>query len=267
MAKKSSKNIRVSSDDKVIVDNILNLGCKYGKFQVFEDFICMLGYEISNSVDPIHYEERFESYKKIRKKYSDKELELFNEMAVSFVMGMEKNLYSRDTLGEIYHSLNLNNENNGQYFTPFHVCEAMAKMCLGNAPSEIKEKGYITICEPTCGSGAMLIAAADSLFIDKYNPSTDMCCLAVDNDYRCCMMAYIQLSLLGIPAVVVHGNSLTVEEFTRFYTPAYVWNGWVWREPLGMTTKRSIDDEKLRCLTEPLYYLMKYGLGKDSKAS
>ena len=29
----------------------------------------------------------------------------------------------------------------------------------------------------------------------------------------------------------------------------------------------NIDDEKLRCLTEPLYYLMKYGLGKDSKAS
>lgn len=62
MAKKIKSNIVVNKDDKVIVDCIQKLGCKYGRFQVFEDFICMFGYEISNSVDPLHYEKRLEEY-------------------------------------------------------------------------------------------------------------------------------------------------------------------------------------------------------------
>lgn len=265
MAKKIKSNIVVNKDDKVIVDCIQKLGCKYGRFQVFEDFICMLGYEISNSVDPLHYEKRLEEYQRRRKHYTDEELTLFNEMATAFVEGLDKNLYSRDVLGEIYHSLNLHNEDNGQFFTPFHVCEMMAGISVGNSKAHIEEKGYITIQEPTCGSGAMLIAAANVLYSQKYNPSQNMVCLAVDNDFRCCMMAYIQLSLLGIPAVVVHGDSLLVKEYDRFYTPAYIWNGWLWREQMSMTTEKSIEDEKLRCLTQPLYYLMKYGLGKDLK--
>ena len=266
MAKKSSKNYIVN-DDKVIIKHIDSLGCKYGRFQVFEDFICMLGYEISNSVDPLHYEKRFEEYQRRRKHYREEELTAFNEMAVAFVQGLEKNPYGRDMLGEIYHSMNLHNENNGQFFTPYHVCEMMAKMSVENPKKHLEEKGYITIEEPTCGSGAMLIAAAKTLYEQRYNPSQQMCCLAVDNDFRCVMMTYIQLSLLGIPAVVVHGDSLMVEEFSRFYTPAYMWNGWLWREQMSMTTERNLDDEKLRCLTEPLYYLMKYGLGRDLKAS
>jgi hypothetical protein len=32
-------------------------------------------------------------------------------------------------------------------------------------------------------------------------------------------MAYIQLSLYGIPAMVIHGNTLTMEEWDRWYTP------------------------------------------------
>ena len=31
-------------------------------------------------------------------------------------------------------------------------------------------------------------------------------------------MCYIQLSLLGIPAVVIHGNPLTMQEWAHWYT-------------------------------------------------
>lgn len=53
------------------------------------------------------------------------------------------------------------------------------------------------------------------------------CC---DIDIKCVYMAYIQLSLYGIPAVVVHGNSLTVEEWSKWYTPIYLLDGWPLRE-------------------------------------
>lgn len=33
-------------------------------------------------------------------------------------------------------------------------------------------------------------------------------------------------SLLGIPAVVVHGNTLTQEEYSRWYTPFHILHGW-----------------------------------------
>lgn len=43
--------------------------------------------------------------------------------------------------------------------------------------------------------------------------------VAQDIDIRRVWMAYIQLSLYGIPAMVIHGNTLTMEEWDRWYTP------------------------------------------------
>ena len=34
------------------------------------------------------------------------------------------------------------------------------------------------------------------------------------------------MSLLGIPAVIIHGNTLTVQEWSHWFTPAYVWGFW-----------------------------------------
>lgn len=42
--------------------------------------------------------------------------------------------------------------------------------------------------------------------------------VAQDIDIRRVWMAYIQLSLYGIPAMVIHGNTLTMEEWDRWYT-------------------------------------------------
>jgi len=39
-------------------------------------------------------------------------------------------------------------------------------------------------------------------------------------------MAYVQFSLLHIPAVIIHGNTLSREKFGRWYTPAHIMDGW-----------------------------------------
>lgn len=49
---------------------------------------------------------------------------------------------------------------------------------------------------------------------------------AVDIDIKAVHMCYIQLSLMGIPAVVIHGNPLTLEEWSSWYTPFHILNGW-----------------------------------------
>ena len=60
---------------------------------------------------------------------------------------------------------------------------------------------------------------------------------ATDIDLKCVHMCYLQLSLLGIPAVVIHGNSLTLEEHSHWFTPAYILDGWAWKnlEPSEMS--------------------------------
>ena len=52
---------------------------------------------------------------------------------------------------------------------------------------------------------------------------------AVDVDPKSVHMAYLQFSLLHIPAIIIHGNSLNLEEFGRWYTPAHIMDGWSWK--------------------------------------
>lgn len=44
--------------DRSFLDMIKTLTPKYGRWQVFGDFVLMAGYAISNHVDAIHYDER-----------------------------------------------------------------------------------------------------------------------------------------------------------------------------------------------------------------
>lgn len=39
-------------------------------------------------------------------------------------------------------------------------------------------------------------------------------------------MAYLQLSLLHVPAVIVHGNTLSPEEWSHWHTPAHILGFW-----------------------------------------
>lgn len=43
----------------------------------------------------------------------------------------------------------------------------------------------------------------------------------------CALMAYIQFALYGIPAIVVHGNSITQERYSIWYTPCLFMNDFV----------------------------------------
>lgn len=258
----AKKGTYISHDTRVreIVKLIESIGYRHGIQTIFDDYLTIASCAVSNAVDKVHFEEREALYMETIKKYSKEELQKFVELHAMVVNALEQSLYSSDLLGELYHSLNQSNSRNGQFFTPIHIAEFMAEAMLGPKCTEIEEKGHVTLCEPTCGSGVMVIAAANSLYKNHYNPSQNMCVLACDNDIRCAKMAYIQLSYLGIPAVVVHGDSLAMQEYARFYTPVYMIGGWIWREPMTLANGFCVDDENLKCMLEPMYGLLKYGI-------
>ena len=75
----------------------------------------------------------------------------------------------------------------------------------------------------------MIIALALELKEQGVNYQKQLHVTAVDVDAKCVHMTYLQLALLHIPAVVVHGNSLSLEEYGRWHTPAHIMNGWNYR--------------------------------------
>jgi hypothetical protein len=103
----------------------------------------------------------------------------------------------------------------------------MAQMILPDAAARIERTGFITINEPSVGAGGMVIAAADTLQRTGVNYQQHMHVVAVDIDATACHMTYIQMSLLHIPGIVVHGNSLSGEApLDSWLTPAHVLGGW-----------------------------------------
>lgn len=173
----------------------------------------MFACSLSNPVDKSHYEDREERYMKIIKKYSKQEQAIFPELATQTVLALEEN-QEQDFLGSIFMELNLGNESGGQFFTPYHICELMAKIALGNdVVREVNEQGYITIHDPCCGAGATLIvgihAARKQLEKKNLNYQNHVLVVAQDIDEIVALMCYIQLSLLGVAAYIKVGNAFT----------------------------------------------------------
>lgn len=72
----------------------------------------------------------------------------------------------------------------------------------------------------------MLIAFAEAMRDMKLNYQTQLHVTARDLDIKAVHMSYVQLSLLGIPGVVIHGNTLLNECLSVWRTPMHVMGMW-----------------------------------------
>ncbi len=131
-----------------------------------------------------------------------------------------------DFLGRIYMLLELGDKGKDQYFTPWSVALMMAQMQLGRPEELFRDKPFITFAEPACGAGAMTLAFACVLRQAGYSPHRHMWVSVTDIDPLAAGMAYIQLSLCGIPGEVVIGNALCDERRRVLLTPVHYWEGW-----------------------------------------
>lgn len=130
----------------------------------------------------------------------------------------------RDILGEIYHALDLFEQSGGQVFTPQHTADLMGVLAISPtfAEDEIKRRGFVSIKENCCGSGALIFGGLNALLALKINPCRRVFVQATDLDPRCVLMTFIQLSLYGIPAVVSRQDAATDELHDEpLYTPIF----------------------------------------------
>lgn len=198
---------------------------RHDTFQVFRDFVAMASISLSNAVDLVHHAAREAEYMQTIKRYDRGELREFPKMLAALAGALEDDM--SDILGRLFHDLELANKWTGQFFTPDCICRMMAKMNLtGDVKQLIAERGFVRANEPCIGAGAMIIALARELRAEGINYQQCLHVTAADIDLRAVHMAYLQLSLLYVPAVIVHGNTLSLEEWSHWYTPAHILGFW-----------------------------------------
>lgn len=75
----------------------------------------------------------------------------------------------------------------------------------------------------------MIIAFTEHMRAIGLNPQKQLHVTAVDIDITAVHMTFVQLSLLGIPAVIVHGDVLRLQEWSHWRTPFHVTGFWEYR--------------------------------------
>ena len=183
------------------------------RWQVFEDWAKCGAISLSNVG---HYSQKYENeYLETIKAYNELDRMKFAKMLAVVVDGMEESFC--DFLGEAYMSCDMGNGHLGQFFTPYDVSLASAKMTISD---KLDNNRIYSFAEPSCGSGGMIVACAEVLRDKGFPFQRNMIAYMGDIDITAVHMAVIQCSILGIPAVISHQNSLTCETWRTYETPA-----------------------------------------------
>lgn len=183
-------------------------------YTVYTDWIKIAAISIHNSV---HFNKDFEDdYVSICKRYSQKEIKLFAEAfgILQILMGEKYD----DYLGSMYMILENGSKRTGQFFTPYHISQLLAKC------QECKRMTTerIIINEPSCGGGANIIAFIEQLRNNGINYQNEYEIIAQDLDWNCVYMCYVQLSLYGVYGKVIQGDTLAEDSDQHvLYTPMY----------------------------------------------
>lgn len=229
---------------------------RHSRWTVWCDFVALAACSLSLA-DLRQREDRERLYSEVAKKYTQDELQRFSEMFGEVVLALDEEP-EQDLLGELYMRLELGNHYNGQFFTPYNVCKMMAQMQAGNLQDALEIKGYISVNDPCCGAGALLIAFANECRRQDINYQQHVLFVGQDIDFTAAMMCYIQLSLLGCPGYVIVGNTLTTpptELLTNqnvWYTPLYFMDVWHWRRTIKAISRLTENvDEPAKIVDEP----------------
>ncbi len=233
---------------KAFIKRITALDHEKSPYDTFRDFceMAFCAYAKTTAPTPERAQELEDRYMQIVGTYRDKD----TVRAYPELLGLAANAIRQgcDFLGSVATEMEILNAQIGQFFTPYEVARFMAMMSLEDAAALIGQNGFVTLQEPASGAGGMVLAAADALTQQGFDPGLHMLVNAIDISPLCFHMTFLQLSLRGIPALVEHGNTLTGERFARAWTPAttafWLHHGRLFPEAPATTTQQRISDEE-----------------------
>lgn len=192
---------------------------------VFRDFLTLSTCALAQ---PIYRSDELEqTYLETVNRYTKEQAEEFSQLLAFLIEALTEK--HQDFLGQVYMQLNLGSTAKGQFFTPYHISQFMAEINFAETENKLKEQEFITLSDPCCGSAGMIIAFTETMKNKGYNYQNQLFVEVIDIDEMCFMVAYIQLSLYGVPARVMLGDSLAWKFSKVIYTPMYLINGFEWK--------------------------------------
>lgn len=203
-----------------IIKTIQSMSGKYGVYEIFADWVQMMALGFANQVQ--FSQKRENDYIDMMKKYDKHEQLRLIEMFAWLTEWADSEM--TDMLGYIYMHLELGSKRHGQFFTPYNICRMMAQM------QEYKDELY-EVNEPTCGAGGNIIALAEAMKDQGINYQWYLKATCQDIDIKAVYMAYVQMTLYGIPAICFQSDTLldpSGKESSTGYMPTfgYILNQW-----------------------------------------
>ena len=205
---------------KEIIKAVNSLSGNKSPYQVFSDWIKCAALSLSQSC--LKTKKREQQYIETIKEYPAQE---FSKMAAMLAETIESS--PGDILGNLFMLSGWGNKNTGQFFTPYSVSLAAARL------QSYENNKTVKMNEPAAGAGGMIIAVAQAMKENGINYQKQLRVVAQDLDLTAFYMCYTQLSLMGIDAKCVQGDTLENQPFSNldenvFLTPMYFINGCVW---------------------------------------
>lgn len=188
---------------------------KYDLRPVFDDFLTMSMCAVTQipGEGKSHYED---FYLETIAKYKDDKLrfqfpKLFSQLVAEMELRVDVG-QGNDVLGD-YYEQNFCRKNSGQFFTPWPICQFMAKSVCGDSEQNDEVKRII---DPTCGSGRMITAATKTMgWGHEY--------YGIDLDHTCVKMTALNLFLNGcFHSEVMCANALAPDDFRISYRLSFL---------------------------------------------
>lgn len=185
----------------------------FGGYDVFRDWVRLMLAALQRDDDT--YLDILDGYDRGHdREVGERNADLFSKAFGELMSAMEES--NQDVLGEAYESFGMQNEAFGQHFTPWNVSAMMAEL-----QATVEEPDPpVTIADPACGSGRLLVLAAR-----RHDVHT--ICFGQDKDLLCCQMAALNFCFFNMDGIVVFGDSLKVEKRRAWETRSTIMGGQV----------------------------------------
>lgn len=209
------RNTTSALSKNTFAETLHTIGHRFSLSQAFDDFLTMA---IAACTQNLHTGKSYyeDEYLQVIGKYKDSELRHeFPKAFACLIIEMEERLdsdWGNDVLGDFFEH-NISNGRNGQFFSPYPVCQFMASITHTDKENDqtTESDKPLRILDPTCGSGRMLLAA-HQLNGNQHHY------YGIDIDRMCVKMTALNLFLNGIwNSEVMCANALSPNDFVVAY--------------------------------------------------
>lgn len=195
--------------------SIEKLAGRYSAPDIFRDIIDLTVILIGSITTARIGESGEDIFNRLTARYSVEEIRDMFKIAQDICATVSET--KKDVLGRLYMNLRPNGTC-GQFFTPDHVSEMMAKI------AEVTDNDTYSDC--CCGSGSLILGVIRTLEQEGKSYQTPIFYLN-DIDLFCCKMIFVQMSAIGATAYITCSDALANPPFRSDYdgmwlkTPMY----------------------------------------------